>query len=601
MGAGGDEARGDATFWQALTVGKAWGGGGAFGKDGALGGLLLEGGTSDPMEEKRTRMVGGQTGESDDMIGRSDSPRPAAWIGWRERGWPSPGLGLLVALAPLVLFGLGATASAQGVPADAPPPLPGTAVGAARGAAAPAQAAGVRYRFVERYTTEADPGAEGRVGTYRLAFWESSKSSVEVPQAAPERTETTLLVKTTERPALLGGIDDSTVNALLRRYDSVQFRPDTRKRPSDPEPLTGRLLWLERNRRGFPTVLSLNQLDRPLQEEEFRFAAFQSIFVPDLVDVLPEYPVSVGSTWTVPATGAETLLGAKLVGGELTGKLLRIEAAPEASRSRAILGISGRVQLARTLGAVNAELAFEFGAPSGEEAAGSEALVTARGSIVRLSMSVQETARINRQGGRTANATRTRQVVLERRLAGAGESLELPASPPMATVQNSWIRSVDAEGRFSVDHPQEFLPAPLSPGERGIHLMRDRTNGPDDLVIEVVPGDRGKEDQLVQTLVAGWQSAGVNVSRGPADWLPEADWGGRRVYRVELTLTPSVGGAGAEDPPTAHFQAYLIRFQRDATAYAKAITALPDPAPFQREIEEILRTLSLDPRPVAAP
>jgi hypothetical protein len=321
--------------------------------------------------------------------------------------------------------------------------------------------------------------------------------------------------------------------------------------------------------------------------------------MPDLIDVLPEVSTLVGGTWEIPGAGADALLGADVLAGRLTGKLLRIEPAAATGRARAILSITGRVQLQQTVGAVNAELEFEFSTPEEEPSPGT--LVTARGAIVRLGMTIREVAQAARDG-RPTNASRTRQIVLERRLAAQGEEvLEIPAPVPTKTVQNSWVRSIGQGGLFRFDHPQDYLRGAMEPGQQGIHLMRDQPGGPDDLTIEVIAGDRSTEDKMVQTLSAGWGTVGIAAKKGPADWLPEAEWPGLRVFRAEFTLVPSLPPAAGEPPQKAHQEAYQVRFQRDMTAYVSALTAAADPAEFRAEIEEIIRTIVLTPASEPAP
>lgn len=507
-----------------------------------------------------------------------------------------------------IAVGLGLIWAAGTFAQETPPPgtTPATPPSAAAAEPAPdpraglalVQAPGTRFQLIEGYREPGVPDADGKIGAYRVAFWESMETAVEMARATPERSRTVVVAKCSELPAIVQG---NVVLGLIRRYDAFRVEPDRRKGPSDPLPLRGREVWVQRGR-GNPVIMTIGST-QPLLEPEFRFAADQQVYVPDLADALPDLPVKIGDTWKVQPVGARTLMGGPVLGGDLTGELIRVEpSANDPSRVRATLKVTGRVQSAASVAALNAELAFEFPVP---DAAGATAapgrLVRARGAIVRLALSQQEVLATD-QNGQRGKVTKTRQIVLERRLGLAEvDPLVAPSEPPTPTRNNSWVRSVDATRRFHFDHPQDYAPGPLGPGEDGVHLMRAREGGPDDLFIAFKPRDRANGDELARTVRAGWTTAGFEVASGPSGWLPEAEWEGRRVFRLELGLTFAVPPGGDAPPVHASFEAFLVRFPRDATAYVHALTAQADPTGFRQETAEIVRTLQVDAPAAAAP
>jgi hypothetical protein len=467
-----------------------------------------------------------------------------------------------------------------------------------------------RFLFSERYSRPGATDDDGKIGAYRVAFVETIDTATEVPRAAPQRTRTVVVAKCSELPVIVQGSDGDVVVSLIRRYDSFRVEPDLRKTPSEPKPLEGREVWVQRSRNVNPMILTLGDSERPLRREEFHFASDQQIFVPDLADALPDTQIKVGQSWRIQPLGTQTLLGGRVTGGELTGQLISVEPVEgNPSRVRAYFKVSGHVRLNASTAAVNAEAEFEFptpdpasltGQPTSPTAITTGNKIVARGAIVRLALSQVETVGtfIDGQRGKT---TRTRQIILERRLGLTGVApIDPPSEPPTPTRNNSWVRTFDSTGRFSFDHPQAFTPGPAIPEHDGAHLMRATEAGPDDLYVAFRPKERTDVDDLSRRMVASSSTNGFKILRGPSGWLPEEQWGGRRVYRMELGLTPSVPPPANAPRVQAALELYLVRFPQDASAYLQALTAQPDPSEFQQETAEIVRTFRIDDQAISA-
>src|SRR5262249_54559992 len=137
----------------------------------------------------------------------------------------------------------------------------------------------------------------------------------------------------------------------------------------------------------------------------------------------------------------------------------------------------------------------------------------------------------------------TRELILARQLGDQGAPLAIPASPPEATEENSWLTYDDPQGAFHFRYPQDFYTL-RPPDEFSVDLLRRRTGGPDQIeMLRIVKtGDaeadrRNRDPEFhLNDLKAEWQETRYGIIPGPKKWLPDADWAPsrRKVYRAEL-------------------------------------------------------------------
>jgi hypothetical protein len=452
-----------------------------------------------------------------------------------------------------------------------------------------------KYRFLERYSAEAAK-APGVIGQYQVAFRETIEAPVEDPRAAPRRESATRLVKYSERPAEVSGFDGHHVLSLVRRYHSVRSLPDRRLRPSDPFPLDNMTIWYQTRPGELPLIVDLTG-DRPLREEDYRFAVSEQVFVPDLAGLLPDLPTRIGDSWQLSRAASQTLVGQPIGTGALTGTLAEVrEGDPKAGQSMVAIEIVGRVQAARAEVAVNARVRFAFSPgprPAAEAPASGtreDGTIDALGAIVRLDLA-QITA-----GGSARDASRggrKRELILERRLGDPQDfSLPLPKTPPVPTPENSWLTYVDPRLRFHFRHPQELLLEPAA--ESGVLLLAHRRAEGADLVrLEPALQTLLQPEAITRRKTQEWESLELQVVPGSPRWLPEAEWPGKRVYRLEAALKP--GARGSRGASRVHFDGYIVQFGRNASLYAEGMTAQDPPTPFRTQVEDMLRTFMLGP------
>ena len=464
---------------------------------------------------------------------------------------------------------------------------------------------GLKYRFIEQYQPP-DSQSRSGIGAYRVAFTEWRTNTTEVARAAPQSNHLMIWAKYVARPAIIAGLEREQVQAMVREYETIVAKVDDR---ADPDPyglagLAGRRLWFGET--GAPTLEVISLDEKPLTQPQFSFVSGEQISVPSLAELLPRLHLAVGDEWNVPRAVIQSVMGSAVYDGELIGRLERVDA-PTAGQetSNAILSLTGRVGLANSVAYINAELTFQFTPEQvGEEAPlegrppGEAHFFDAPGAIVMLRLAERQVASRLDEDGRPSRESQIRQVLLERRLDLEGTPVpSLPATmPPEVTPENSWIDYRDPDGRFRFRYPQDFLPGPLDPGEAGaVHLVRGRVgSSPDDLYVEFEPGSRVSFDEFARAETEGWRSRGVEVMAGAENVLPEADWPGRRVYRLELPLRFDTEIIGDSNGGDVYYVAYLMQFSRDVVFLLRAATQ-GDRAVFRNEVEQILRTVELDP------
>ncbi len=510
---------------------------------------------------------------------------------------------------------IGATRPAPGLdsgqPASSPP---GFETRPAPGVGEPGRDTGRRYRFIEAY---APPDAnDSGIGPYQVAFVENLDRSFEQPGQAPERTQLVSRVIVVERPAQVGGIENRTVSALVRSYQTVQLTrdgvPDTST--TGPVGLAGQTFWLQDEGRPVPTILTLPGSSR-LNQEQFGFAAYQQIDMPKLAGLLSTLHQGVGDRWNVPRDAAEALLGDTIIDGSLEATFEEL-IPPTATdqNTRAVIRVSGRVQLVSAMTAVNAQLEFAFidpettlDAPQGGQQLNTlePRMLDVQGSINRLLLAQRDVVEFPDETGRIGmRATQLRELNLERRRTVPAELIPpLPNPAPEPTRQNSWVVFRDPENRFQFEHPQDYRPAPADQ-EAGedVVLQRVRIDGvPDHMTFVFHP--RGevppelRPDPFVQRMIEGWRSVpppGVTVGQGSEGWLPEPEWGGKRVYRLELPLTYVPEAFAVQDAGRAYSSAYLVQLPNGAALELMSLTE-GVPAEFREQVEEVLRSFQVDP------
>jgi hypothetical protein len=203
--------------------------------------------------------------------------------------------------------------------------------------------------------------------------------------------------------------------------------------------------------------------------------------------------------------------------------------------------------------------------------------------------------------------TQTRELVLERQLAAGAPPLAIPDLSPTPTVENSWLIHEDPKQRFHFLHPQELrpdyqVPAQLK-GDTIVLVGAPRPEGPDVVNLRLQPKSmdpaayRQSRDPEYhrKSLLAAWSESKTDVARGPAGWLPEADWApfNMRVYRIEAVLKPK-GPEGAE-AVRIHLDHYLILFSRDESMVVTSTTAHDPPTSFRKLVEATIKTFKFTP------
>lgn len=519
--------------------------------------------------------------------------------------------------APPIESGRPAPPLDRGRPESAPP---GFSDRPAPGVGDPGRDTGRRYRFIESY---AQPDAnDSGIGPYQVAFVENLDRSFEQPGQAPERTQLVARAIVVERPARVGGVENRTVSALVRYYQTVQLTkdgvPDTSA--DGPAGLAGQTLWLQDDGRPAPTILTLPG-SAPLNQEQFGFAAIQQVDLPKLGGLLSVLHQGVGSSWNVPRDAAEALVGDVILDGSLVATFEELLPPTETDQnSRAVIRVSGRVQLVSATTAVNAQLEFAFVDPEttldGPQGGGQvnrlePRMIDAQGSINRLLLAQRDVVEFPDATGRIGmRATQLRELNLERRRTVPADLIPPFPNPPLEpNRQNSWVVFLDPDDRFQFEHPQDYRPAPADEqaGE-DVVLQRVRTDGvPDHMTFVFHP--RGevppelRPDPFVQRMVEGWRSIpppGVQVGQGSEGWLPEPEWGGKRVYRLELPLTYSPEAFAVQDAGRAYSSAYLVQLPNGSALELMSLTE-GSPAEFREQVEEILRSFRVDPPSPAAP
>lgn len=444
---------------------------------------------------------------------------------------------------------------------------------------------GPKYRFYETYTTDADPGP-GRIGQARVAFRETMTTSSETPRGAPNAGSLVVQVIYRERPAEVAATDSRRVAAAVRSYDTVRLQPAPEVLPSERPMVEGLTLWFQPVPNAAPEMLVLTS-GRSMTDLEYLYAARQ-VFVPELGYALPDLPAAVGETYRVSVPGMAAILGGAVLDGALTGTLESVEDDP-AGDQIAILEITGRATIdgPRAV-SVRAQIRFSFAAGAAEPSGPTASVIDAPGSIVRLSLAEQIASP---PGPERLRQTVKRELVLERRVEDPGEPLALPTSRPEPTIENAWLVHVDPQGRFHVRHPQD-LPAEPTGEPDSIEFLQPLPSGGDSIWLSLRPREELDPEAIRRELQAKWQGDRVSV-QFPSEpgFLPEAEWPGRRVYRIETLLRPP-GSRPESTSAQLYFAAYVVQTGRTSGLYVETSTSRPEFDTFRAVTETILKTFA---------
>ncbi len=548
-----------------------------------------------------------------------------------------------------ILFGMILIATAQGQASRRPPSIDGSGnstpsrplnPGLSGSADLPPTASGLpgdqssseissqRYRFVESYVnSEPEQTNDTKIGPYRVAFSESIDQRIETGGSEPLQSRRNHLVRYVALPALISGLDQERVDALIRRYDLVKVKSEN---PADEKPvgaagLRGRELWFGKGPGATPFVQTLPG-NPPLTQQQFEFVAFRQVSVPELNRIFPGGYIGVGTTWSLDASGANpsnragpiaagTLLGSPVLDGNLNCRFERVELVDEeGTLQRAIISLQGRFTL---VGSVVAELIGEiqFTFRVDQEVAGNQRLqmfrtISAQGAITKLLLAERAIKTIPGPDGNPSRATRVRQLVLERR-PNLGEALEPTrlTEAPRPTPLNSFVIYRDPEDRFQFRHPQGYRPAPVIPATElesapfkgsQIHMQRRRIAGNLDdlqlLYLQPDPNNVPEFETFADEQVARWSESGVTVGEVTRGFLPDADWPDRRVYRLVIPMVFD-SNAVAQGGGQAYAFSYLVQYNDGPTLQLGSLTG-GEPNFFRDEVEEILRSVELNPPPL---
>jgi hypothetical protein len=459
-----------------------------------------------------------------------------------------------------------------------------------------------RYKFIERYTTSASP-RPGENGQYRVAIRETLKVGVDLPEGDKGRTLTELQTIYTEHPFEVSSV--GTVTATVRLYERAKLERVPRIEGPTPRPVDGLLIYYKTRAGRPPTVISLSN-GRTLQVSDFTLAT-RGLFLPSLAGVMPVLPTRIGDTWRVSAAAVEAIAqrGERPSSSDsLAAKLMEVRRDPQSGLLTAVVAIAGRLSGNTTVSA-EALFTFETATPLNQGAATkprADGSVEARGAITDFRLTAVSVVPIAGDPQRKRRTDR-RELVLQRQTRSGTTRLELPATAPIPTMANSWLTYTDPADRFQVRYPQDFRADPSKAGDDALHLVRMGTGAPDVIKIDLPSGPgAGKAAEVWRdSFYEDWDKKGLEVLRGPAEWLPEADWPGLKVYRVEAAMKPAAGSGAPAGASRLHFDGYMLQLAGDRVAYAEAYTAQDPPLDFRKLVEDLLKSFRLGVEPSTTP
>ncbi len=462
----------------------------------------------------------------------------------------------------------------------------------------------VRYRFSERYTTDDARTGPGVVGSYRVAIVDVVRDSVESAQGAPKRTESSRRVLFVERLAE-SSVGIGTVASTVRAIETYQAKPEDRLKMMGSRPLEAASVLVRPKVGELPQILSLSD-GRQLTEYEYDALAHQ-VFVPHLTALLPTQVVRIGDTWRIPRKAAQALLGdPTLQGDTLVGRLAEVRKEVDGPRMVASIAITGKLAGAVAETTVNAEVLFTFQGSTAPKAASkkptfppnpAEDQMEARGAITELRLGSVTSGPLPGPGRLRFQSNR--ELTLHRQLGVVAGGAVLPTleRAPETSEANSWLTHVDPSGRYSFRHPQDMIPPdPSLPTKPNTTLLiRGGREGRDMLQVEFFPRTLAIED-LKKALAEKYSLMKMELLKGDEGWLPEVEWPGVRIYRINAALKsadPKAAAPGGSN--RIHFDGYLIQFAQSVSILAIASTSRESVAPFRQDVESLLKTIKIDP------
>ena len=517
-------------------------------------------------------------------------------------------LGLALVIVPA---SKGQVAGATQPPATANP----DAASGELGTAGTAESDQTRYRFVERYTVEADPKAikPGELSQYRVACRDVLRIVTEKPQGTPDRKEMTVQVIYSERPAEVN--TSGMVTDSIRRYETLKIAPlPSDAKPGDSRPLDGLTTWYKTRPNTPGLILSMSP-NHPLSEVEYSITR-QLVYLPDLSTMLLTTPKRIGERWRVERTAARVLFGEDPVAGEgLTATLAEIKPAANGTDMVALIKVTGSAELglSRVDNALNAQVSFTFAKPAPSQTAPAKPSATpsvdALGAITEVRLARSSTSQAPGGNGRLKSAF-TWELTLQRQTVPGATSAPIPMpskEAQIATEANTWLVYNDPKGRFHFRHPQDLLPMRGPALEEGLVQLFDQRMLNDEirsLTIRLQPktGKPAEDkasldpDAHVKELKDEWARTKQKFTIDKQGILPKAEWAPNKmdVFRVEATVKPPVGRDGKVEPPI-FLDHYLVKFTRNESLAIDAMTGQTKPEPFRKDVEKILKTFQLGP------
>ncbi|MFM7132552.1 MAG: hypothetical protein ACKO0V_24680 [bacterium] len=446
-----------------------------------------------------------------------------------------------------------------------------------------------KYRFREVYSLKDGETLAGEVGQTRNAFKETLVMTVDVPKGAPVKSERTRQVIYTERPAMLSG--SNRVAAVVRRFETLRFDPapqgvDAAKNP----PLDGLVVYVVKGPAG-EQILSLTD-GRSVTDFEFGVATTVPTLL-NFAELLPQTPLRIGETWAITRNASRMLLGrGQVQSTKLLGTLISVQ--PSASNPKdyiAILGISGNVTT--DLGICSLNLQYEFDFTEGTArvddlpvigARGQDTIISASGAITKMTFAQLEVSDVDGSDGRLKQVF-DRKLIFERQVTGRQNPVNIPASPPTPSKENSWLVFEDPLNRFTMLHPPSFRPQ-LTDDNMVLFVTADKE--PDFIRLDA-DSLNVKPEQLRKDLEAEWKADGFQVFAVSEGWLDDPAWKNRRVYFVEAALQAKDVGNGKR----GHFDAFHIQFPQNTPVLAESMTYSEQSTQFRALVEQILQTIEM--------
>ena len=204
--------------------------------------------------------------------------------------------------------------------------------------------------------------------------------------------------------------------------------------------------------------------------------------------------------------------------------------------------------------------------------------------------------------------TTTYELELERKLdtaatdavgAGPKAALAVPQPIPTATEANSWLLYQDPQERFYLQHPQSLTLSPQMVGPNSLELVeQDHGAGKDVFILELSPGpenpqaDRQFRDdkQFQHDIDSDWLKNKRDALRGPAGWLPEAEWAPLRVFRKELGVVAGGGDDQGKAVERIYCDYYLALSKKNECFHVQSMTIRDDHVAFRTQTEGIIKS-----------